>query len=179
MFIVTWRSASSRPIPAEIMGKAGLRSRFIELCKLRARAGLDPTLPPSVACLASCNAPARYTTRTSTCRHLPNWRRSRDRLVSPVALRVCDRRRQYARCAGLCAPICQRSAKLAIQTWPYDEITDIDAFQELGQALARAAQAYPDAGYAATLGRPAASQSALDQLRLGLASGLTESQTHE
>jgi hypothetical protein len=52
------------------------------------------------------------------------------------------------------------------QTWPYDEITDVDAFQENAQTLARAAAAYSDGGYAALLPRLAEPQSAYDLLLL-------------
>jgi hypothetical protein len=52
------------------------------------------------------------------------------------------------------------------QTWPYDEITDVDAFQENAQTLARASAAYPDGGYAEVLARLAESKSAYDLLRL-------------
>ena len=54
------------------------------------------------------------------------------------------------------------------QTWPYDEITQVDAFAEAGQTLNRASQAYPDAGYQDLLAQLAADQSPLDQLRLHL-----------
>lgn len=53
--------------------------------------------------------------------------------------------------------------------WPYPDIEAVDSFRELAPILARAARAYPDAGYArvlATLGAKASPASAL-RLRLG------------
>jgi hypothetical protein len=54
------------------------------------------------------------------------------------------------------------------QPWPYDEITDVDPYQESAQTLARAAQAYPDGPYAQRLAQLAAGHSADDDLRLTL-----------
>jgi hypothetical protein len=54
------------------------------------------------------------------------------------------------------------------ETWPYDEITDVDAFQENAQTLARASAAYPDGGYADLLAHLAEPQSAYDLLLLGI-----------
>jgi hypothetical protein len=54
------------------------------------------------------------------------------------------------------------------QTWPYNEITDVDAFQENAQTLARPAAAYSDGGYAEVRARLAESQSAYDLLRLDI-----------
>jgi hypothetical protein len=56
----------------------------------------------------------------------------------------------------------------ASQMWPYDEITDVNAFQENAQTLARAGTAYPEAGYQDVLSHLAANQSPLDLLRLTL-----------
>jgi hypothetical protein len=54
------------------------------------------------------------------------------------------------------------------QPWPYDEITDVDPYQEAGQTLARAAQAFPDGAYAQLLAQLAAGHSVDDDLRLAL-----------
>jgi hypothetical protein len=53
-------------------------------------------------------------------------------------------------------------------TWPYEEITDVDAFQENSQILRRASAAYPDGGFDAVLSRLSEGQSELDLLRLQL-----------
>jgi Alginate lyase len=54
------------------------------------------------------------------------------------------------------------------QTWPYEEITDIDAFQENAQTLKRAAEDYPDGAYSSVLSQLSAGQADLDILRLTL-----------
>jgi Alginate lyase len=57
------------------------------------------------------------------------------------------------------------------QVWPYDEITDVDAFQENAQTLRRLANAFPDGPYQSVLDRLIASQSnpsPLTLLRLNL-----------
>jgi hypothetical protein len=54
------------------------------------------------------------------------------------------------------------------QTWPYDEITQVDAFQETAQTLTRAAVAYPDSTYQQLVTQLAQNQSPVDQLRLTL-----------
>jgi len=53
-------------------------------------------------------------------------------------------------------------------TWPYDEILDVNAFQENAQTLRRAAAAYPDGPYQETLEQLSADQSPLALLRLNL-----------
>jgi hypothetical protein len=59
------------------------------------------------------------------------------------------------------------------QTWPYDEISDVDPYHETAQTLARAAQAYPDGAYAQLLAQLAAGHTPAghtpdDDLRLTL-----------
>jgi hypothetical protein len=54
------------------------------------------------------------------------------------------------------------------ETWPFDEIIDVNPFQESAQTLARAAQAHPDATYDQLLAQLSANQSAYDELRLTL-----------
>jgi hypothetical protein len=56
----------------------------------------------------------------------------------------------------------------AAETWPYDEITDVDAYQETAQILTRAAQAYPDGAYTEVLDQLSAGHFADDALRLRL-----------
>lgn len=56
----------------------------------------------------------------------------------------------------------------ASNTWPYDEITDVNVFAENAQILTRAAQAYPDASYGDILAQLSEGQSALDVFRLTL-----------
>jgi hypothetical protein len=52
------------------------------------------------------------------------------------------------------------------ETWPYDEIIDVDAFQESAQMLARASAAYPDGNYSELLAHLSEPQSAYDLLQL-------------
>jgi hypothetical protein len=54
----------------------------------------------------------------------------------------------------------------AADSWPYDEITNVNMFAENAQTLTRAARTYPEAGYADVLAQLTANQSELDLLRL-------------
>jgi hypothetical protein len=54
------------------------------------------------------------------------------------------------------------------QTWPYDEILDVDSYQETAQILRRAATAYPDGAYQDILAGLNTARSAYEDLRLSL-----------